>query len=232
MNSRPGFGLLEVVLSTAIFIVVVGSLVALSRLSIRNAALAAHRAQAVNLAQDGLETVRQMRDTAWYLRGTAQSRGDETTDWLTYPDCNDGNNVFEPVTIGSQYVTCYNQTLGQFGLRQPPNTVKDLTIKDTASIDNYPVNPDGTADPGSPPTFKRVIAFEAVQSTNANTCTGANVLYEGLQLLGPDQFGSICTITGIEPIHFVRVTSTVSWRDFDKDWSVALTTMLTNWRSK
>lgn len=239
---QPGFGLLEVLFATAIFIIVVGSLVTLSRMSLRNAALAAHRTQATNLAQDGLETIRQMRDTGWMARKGQQA----SDDWLTYsissrstvqdPTCSAGipGSNFSRPQIGRNYEICYNTIAQTFGLRyHTPST-------DPAQINGANialVTSDGNIDPAGPAFYRRTVRFEEVPTPAFQTCGTSLQEYVGLQLLAPNSEGVICTVKDYEtyqgrPLYAVKVTSTVTWREFDRDWSVSLDTILTNWRTR
>ena len=62
---KKGFGLLEVLLSGVIIILILGALVTIGHAAVRNSEYVAERTQAIYLAQEGLETVRQIRDTNW-----------------------------------------------------------------------------------------------------------------------------------------------------------------------
>ena len=230
--SRHGFGLLEVVFSTAIFIVVVGSMVVLGRLSARNAVISTHRAVAFNLAQDGLESIRQMRDSAWISRSTNR-RGDENEDWLMYLKCDGGTiPVYEKILVTDLYALKDDpDQTGLLCLFRAPNvnTYLSTTTTDTSSVilrDNQ-----GRTDPGAPLSYKRVIRFESVPNTNVACSIGENT-YNGLQFLAPNTTGDICPTANIESSHAIKVVTTVYWRDFEKDWSVSLNTILTNWRPK
>jgi type II secretory pathway pseudopilin PulG len=65
MKISKSFGLIEVVAAAGIFIIFIGSLVTLSSTSSRNIIINKHRLQAANLAREGIEMVREIRDTAW-----------------------------------------------------------------------------------------------------------------------------------------------------------------------
>lgn len=71
-----GFGILEVLISSAIIIVVLGTLVFIAQSSLTNAAYMQERAQAVSLAAEAIETVRQNRDSNYIDL-------DSTTKWNT-----------------------------------------------------------------------------------------------------------------------------------------------------
>lgn len=59
------FGLLEVLISAGILIMVLGSVVFTSRVSLKNNLIANQRAQAYNLVRGDLEILRSMRDSTW-----------------------------------------------------------------------------------------------------------------------------------------------------------------------
>lgn len=210
---RQGFGLLEVLMATAIFIVVVGSMVTLSQLSVRNAVLANHRTQAYNLAEDALEGVRQIRDTNWLKGPVVAGTIDSSNRWLAMENANcteetgapSGEiNAYLVVRENQPYELCYYTGLGRFALR--PATGTEILAGGTLP------------DPGSP-KYKQIITFEPVGNND-------------LKLLAPDANNQPTTTEGIEPIHVKKVKVTVTWRDFDKDWSVDMSTILTNWKAR
>lgn len=69
---KQSFSLIEVVVSVGIFLLVIGSLIALGLVNSRNLVISKHRLQAVNLAREGVEKVIEVRDTAWLNIGNAQ----------------------------------------------------------------------------------------------------------------------------------------------------------------
>lgn len=71
---KKGFGLLEVAISGAIITIILSSLVVLGRSSLTSSEVAAERSEATYLAQKGIETVRQIRDTNWIDKNA-------NTDW-------------------------------------------------------------------------------------------------------------------------------------------------------
>ena len=60
-----GFGIIEVLIAGAIIIAVLATLTMTGRQSLRNASYTEEKNQAYSLAQEGIETVRQIRDTNW-----------------------------------------------------------------------------------------------------------------------------------------------------------------------
>lgn len=73
---KKGFGLLEVLISAVIIIMILSALVIIGRRALANSAYLQQRAQAIYLAQEGIEIVRQMRDTNWI-------DGNNATQWDT-----------------------------------------------------------------------------------------------------------------------------------------------------
>ena len=71
-RSQQGFGLLEVVIAASIMALVSGSVVALAMNSIQMSILGANRTDAYQLSQEGVEIVRQLRDTT-YIDGLPNS---------------------------------------------------------------------------------------------------------------------------------------------------------------
>lgn len=68
------FGLIEVLISVAMIAVIMAAMVGIAKMVLMNTVRAQERAQAVRLAQEGIEIVRQIRDTAWIDR-------DNQTEW-------------------------------------------------------------------------------------------------------------------------------------------------------
>jgi len=65
------FGLVEVLISVAMIAVIMAAMVGIAKMVLMNTVRAQERAQAVRLAQEGIEIVRQIRDTAWIDRDNA-----------------------------------------------------------------------------------------------------------------------------------------------------------------
>lgn len=73
---KKGFGLMEVLISAVIIIIILSALVTIGRMALSNSEYLAERAQAIYLAQEGLEMTRQIRDTNWI-------DGNSDTKWNT-----------------------------------------------------------------------------------------------------------------------------------------------------
>lgn len=80
---RKGFGILEVLLAGVIIITMLSALVFLGRSAINNSVYLQQRAQATYLAQEGMEIVRQIRDSNYI-------DGNNTTKWNTLRELNTG----------------------------------------------------------------------------------------------------------------------------------------------
>ncbi len=64
-SKSKGFGIIEVLISSSIIISVLGGLVYAGRMTYQNTLYLQDKSQAIALAQEGLEIVRQIRDTNW-----------------------------------------------------------------------------------------------------------------------------------------------------------------------
>jgi type II secretory pathway pseudopilin PulG len=62
-RTKNGFGLLEVLISSAILILVSGAVISLNNISVKNTVVASERTQAYNLAREWKELLKQVRDT-------------------------------------------------------------------------------------------------------------------------------------------------------------------------
>lgn len=76
LGKKKGFGLLEVMISSVIIIMILVALVFIGRSALNNNQYLSQRSQAIYLAQEGIEMVRQIRDTNW-------TDGDSNSKWDT-----------------------------------------------------------------------------------------------------------------------------------------------------
>lgn len=67
-DSRRSFTLIEVVVTASLIILFMGALIALFNMTLKQITVNKHRLQAAQLAREGAELTRQIRDTAW-LKG-------------------------------------------------------------------------------------------------------------------------------------------------------------------
>ncbi len=100
-NLSSGFGLLEVLLSASILALIAGATIGLASASVKTALLGANRTTATQLAQEGVEIVRAMRDTT-YLDGSPnrwnQQPGQANSD---VPDCSVSCSLVGPSASGN-----------------------------------------------------------------------------------------------------------------------------------
>lgn len=95
MNSR-GQSLLELIVVMAVVIVIITALVFSSISSLRNSQLAKNQAQATRLAQEGMETLRILRD-----RDGVVNKGGSfkfNTDWATLFNCSTDSICYFKIT--------------------------------------------------------------------------------------------------------------------------------------
>lgn len=99
-NYQRAFGLIEVVISSAIILIIAGAALNLERLAVKNSVVSYERTQAYNLARESLEVLREKRDNYWKEPGTsgltAGFTSDKLGDWQ-----NSINNDFGNVRLGN-----------------------------------------------------------------------------------------------------------------------------------
>jgi len=108
---NQGFGLLEAILAVGVLIIAVGSTAFLNRLIVRNSVLSLDRTQAYNLAQQGIEGVRAIRDTNWlnkrsWNEGMTLSRSESDSEAYDVMQTNDNwmlssNYPAKPIIINN-----------------------------------------------------------------------------------------------------------------------------------
>jgi len=105
---KKGFSIIEVLISTTIIAVILGGLVAIGRNVLANNMVLSEKTQAVYLAQEGIEIVRQIRDTNWV-------DASNTTLWDWWKQ--DGENLAQitPGRYGISHIKLpgYNYALNQ-----------------------------------------------------------------------------------------------------------------------
>jgi len=78
-KNKKGFGIIEVLIASTIVIAIILAFTAVARATLKGTDDMNERAQAINLAQEGLEMVRQIRDSNW-----TDSNGNTLWDSLLY----------------------------------------------------------------------------------------------------------------------------------------------------
>ncbi len=73
---KKGFGIIEVLIASVVIVLIIGAVTSAGMSSLRSSTRLQRRGQAAYLAQEGLEAVRQIRDTNWV-------DGNNLTNWAT-----------------------------------------------------------------------------------------------------------------------------------------------------
>lgn len=94
--TSKAFGLVETLIASAIIIVVVFALTAVSSITLAGTRRTQEHAQAMNLAQEGIEVARQIRDTNWI-------DSDRTTSWNKLVATNQSAPVWTIPALNSGY---------------------------------------------------------------------------------------------------------------------------------
>ncbi len=175
-TKNSGENLLEVLVSLAILAVVLTSTFALLARTTSTNTNVKNRIIALNIAREGVEAVRSIRDTNWL-----KYSGDRRNKWLcldseTYPDCTSHGNK---ITSGL-YIIDFSDTAGRYFLAQvTPNITEANTISaesvaaDPANFMDYRLYQDATTnklthtDTGNQATpFYRQIELVPTATTN------------------------------------------------------------------
>lgn len=212
-RQRRAFGLVEVLVATAIFVALLGGLVSLARLSNRNSIIASHRVQANYLALEGIEAVRQLRDQAWLER--------RPFDQWVIADCQ-GQNLSQssytsPTT--DRFALCFQTSSERFGLLP---IASDLQLAEAQTSINL-----GLEDT-QPLTYRRIIELSRVNSPTGELA--------GLAILAPvtDQ-QTAPDLKSLNPSEISRyawqVRVVVSWQEFGRPYQLEQQTLLTDWQA-
>ena len=111
---KNGFGILEVLIAGMIVIMVLGALVFVARTAIDSATYSMQRSQAVFLAQEGMEGVRQIRDKN-YIDQDPYTRWNYLVCWQNAPSgtpcAKDAQNLYSFIpNFGTDYYFIYPAT--------------------------------------------------------------------------------------------------------------------------
>ena len=138
---RKGFGLLEVLLSAVIIIIILAALVTIGRAALNNNENLIERSQATYFAQEGIEMVRQIRDTNWI-------DGDNTSKWDTLVWA---SSAYTTTDDSKEYGLQYEQAKFRVLLLESPagdeltlNNVKYTRKITVNSVDSSDLIPNGS----------------------------------------------------------------------------------------
>lgn len=146
---KKGFGILEVLVSAVIIIIILTALVFVGKTALANSVYTQQRAQATFLVQEGIEQVRQIRDTNWIdssnltqwnsLAWVSGNRSPITIEGNYKLDSNFPNRLISPssppeeITINS---TVYHRTINISPIAAStilPNNLSDVAINATSN---------------------------------------------------------------------------------------------------
>ena len=141
---KKGFGLMEVLLSAVIIIIILSALVTIGRAAVNNNESLAERAQAIYLAQEGLEMVRQIRDTNWI-------DGSNETKWDTLVGTSVANSglKYKPTYSVDRFILSAESSGEEIATGLSGQQVifnRKITISPSADIDDLLPNVSGGAD--------------------------------------------------------------------------------------
>lgn len=135
MVYKKAFGILEVMIASTIIIIVLSALTSVGRSTLRSSETIQERTQASYLAQEGIEIVRQMRDSNWI-----DGRSDTQWNSLVFAP-SASPSPFEKIVNSQCYKIAYHEDfvtgakdLNRFGLVKAPTC---LTVeKEEIILDN------------------------------------------------------------------------------------------------
>ncbi|MCF7836150.1 prepilin-type N-terminal cleavage/methylation domain-containing protein [Candidatus Gracilibacteria bacterium] len=215
LKSRRGETLIEVLV--AIIILVVGALSAVKLLGLAsiNSQLTKERVIATNLSREGLEAVRNIRDTNWLRFGGERRLCWNNIDVSECVDTDDGDGVTDdPIVHEQNYIVKFDTGTFRWELEEVSTGELDLSDEladntayrlETGSNGLYNHIDDTPDDPADDTIYFRQIYTEYLnddQTQDATTNASNNIL---------------------------RVTSKVEWMDRGRISDVTLTTILTDY---
>jgi type II secretory pathway pseudopilin PulG len=209
LKSRRGETLVEVFV--AIIILVVGALSAVKLLGLAsiNNQLTKERVIATNLAREGLEAVRNIRDTNWLRFGGERRLCWNNADFSDPVECKDDNvdgATDTPITHAANYTVKFNAVTFRWELAVAAGELDLAGGIDAA----YRLQTDATGLYNHDATGTNTIYFREIYT----------------EYLNDDQ--SLATIDK-EKANILRVTSKVEWMDRGIISDVTLTTILTDY---
>ena len=108
-NTKKAFGIVEVLIASTIIIVVVFALTAVANSSMKLSGKMQERAQATQYAQEGIEIVRQIRDSNWI-------DGNNKTDWNSLVATSAVSPVWSSIDNSIDYKIQFNANVKRFYL--------------------------------------------------------------------------------------------------------------------
>lgn len=145
-TNQAGFSLVEVILSSAVFVLLVTALVGAYLYGQEATALAGNRARAVMFAEEGLEAVRNIRDPAFANLTNGTYGLATTSNQWNFSGSSDVNGMFtRQVTIGTV-------TANEKQMSSSVSWTQNAQRAGSVTLTTYLTNWIGPANGGAPPT--------------------------------------------------------------------------------
>ena len=209
-----GFGIVEVVIVLAIICVILGALIWIGRAAAANNVRSQQRAQATYLAQEGIEVVRQIRDSNWI-------DGSSATSWENMELDVANSKLIQPSEFFSPKKDCLrfktDFSLGRFALKflSAHDDCSTLPASDFSTADSMTINKT---------VFRRSIYLENYSLSSNGTTNDVPVKGINNDASAPYNDGTI---------YYLKVRSVVIWGPSFSITSankIEVSEILTNWR--
>jgi prepilin-type N-terminal cleavage/methylation domain-containing protein len=242
-TQKSGFTLVEVIVSMAIIVMVIFAATNLLVSVIRSNSENTHTLIAYGLAQEGLEAVRNMRDSDWLLgakfEGVIPGRIQAKPWGDSFPTVEDGKHYFT-IDYNHFNTNALTVTASNLASMSAPWVLKDITVPSLAGG-----VPDESVYAQSGDTVLYTSQDSDGDVTYTHTATGGDSTlfhrYVGVERLPYSVSGkaqsslvnqSNLPVGRMQAQDFVkmRVTSVVSWKEQMRDKEVRLVTELTDWK--
>lgn len=105
VKKKRGFGLIEVLVASTTVSLILSALIIAGNTVLKNSVRLGQRVQAMYLAQEGIEIIRQMRDTNWI-------DNKNTTDWNTWIWDSSDSSLIKPEEGGECYLKYVSNRFG------------------------------------------------------------------------------------------------------------------------
>ncbi len=210
LKSRKGETLVELLVAITFLTVGALSAVRLMGLANINNQITKERVVATNLAREGLETVRSIRDTNWLRFAGERRRCWNNSDSTECKDTDSDGAPDEPIQHQKSYIIKFNSTNYRWELDSTALSVR-LNLRDGVDSDD--------------PKYR--LQIDASDGLYNHDPAGTDTIYFReiyTEYLDADQ-----SLAADETANILRITSKVEWYDRGKISDVTLTTILTDY---
>ena len=196
---KTAFGLIETLIAVSIIALVLAVSVTLGATTLRNISLNTQNAQATALAQEQIETLRSMRDTAWIKKSYTYNSTACAMIW----DCLVGSRHNSKIIPETSYFISYYDASKYYYLY--PSAAGETIEMELGE--------------GNKIAFQRKLIFKEIDPSTINSFELEDETFANLSQAE----------TGSHDRKIYKVLSTVSWSNFDQQQEVTLTTYLSDW---